>query len=346
MSHPTGAAGAAPTDLGVVDPIRIPGLGPARGIWLRLPALAKLFVALAILDYPLRLLHVGGLSSFIDLEVPITILWGATHTAIVLLPAVLLLRQPNAPTAVPLIVRGAIAVALVELLSDYAALVSPDFAANLDLWTVLRLVMAAARTAGYLAIGIGLVRLSRAEQAPPTPTIAGLANLVAASIAAPVVVGLVTQVLRPSGSPFPGIDIANIAFGASVIALAFLARAIVRGTEDVLRPRIARTLATAGAVLIAVDSVVMTALGLVVLYNQVVDPSFTLPNGQYGLGWFGTGLGLLLLVVAFGLGLADASGRMRRLDGEPQDAAAPEPASVQWPAPGGDVPAFHEESKA
>ncbi|HUQ43932.1 MAG TPA: hypothetical protein VM451_05910, partial [Candidatus Limnocylindria bacterium] len=269
-----------------------------------------------------------------------------THSAIVLLPVALLLRQPGANGTAPLILLGAIAVSLVELLSDYAFLVSPDFSANLELWTLLRLVMAVARTAGYLAIGVGLLRLGHAEEAPPSPFIAGLGNLVAACIAAPFAVGLVTQGLRPSASPIPAIDIANVAFGASIVALAFLARAIVRGTEDIRRPRIARTLGTTGVVLIAVDSVGMTALGLVVLYNAVVDPSFTLPNGQYGLGWFGLGLGYLLVVVGFGLGLADASGRMRRLDGEPVDADAQEAPRIQWPAPGGDVPAFHEESQA
>ncbi|HUQ42891.1 MAG TPA: hypothetical protein VM451_00565, partial [Candidatus Limnocylindria bacterium] len=159
MTDPTSGASAASTELGVVDPIRIPGLGRARGTWRRLPTLARVFVALAILDYPLRFLHVGGLFSFIDLEVPITLLWGLTHTAIVLLPVALLLRQPAAPATHPLIFRGAIAVALVELLSDYSFVISPDFSSNLELWTVLRLLMAAARTAGYLAIGVGLLRL-------------------------------------------------------------------------------------------------------------------------------------------------------------------------------------------
>jgi hypothetical protein len=55
---------------------------------------------------------------------------------------------------------------------------------------------------------------------------------------------------------------------------------------------------------------------------------------------------MVLLVVAFGLGLGDPSGRIRRLDGEPDEGETPAGERVRWPAPGGDVPEPTKEPSA
>ena len=52
--------------LGVVDPLRIPGLERAGRAWQQLPALGRAFMALALVDLLARALNVGSLSLFLD----------------------------------------------------------------------------------------------------------------------------------------------------------------------------------------------------------------------------------------------------------------------------------------
>jgi hypothetical protein len=352
MSDPIREAATSHASLGVVDPIRIPGIDRLGRLWRSLPLGGKALVAAVVVDEVLRLFRVAGLAG-IDIAVPATFAWELTHVAVVLLPLVLLLAQPGAAVTTPLLMRGAVVVAVAELVGVPVATLSFGIGPDAAAFTAVQLGLAAAWTAGYLSIGVGLARLGapgRDGVTAPRPTIAGFANVVAACIAGPVVVGLIAQVLlRAADDSFQQSLPLGVAFGVSTFAYAFLARAVVRGTEDLRRPRLARSIATAGVVLAAVNAVVIVGLDLVILYQQLVRPDLEPFHGVLGLGWFGEGFARLALVVAFGLGLADTSGRMRRLDGEPLEPPAPGSEPLQWPAPGGDAPGIqpvHEESRA
>jgi hypothetical protein len=342
MSEPV-ATTAPPGDLGVVEPIRIPGADRIRSAWRPLPPVGRAFVALAVVDLVLRALRFNGVWLGIDVDLPFTALSALTHTVVLLLPVAVLLRRPDAAAATPWILRGAIVIALVELLGEHVRAVLPTDGDIGGPWIVAQLASGAAWTAGYAMLAIGLRRQAREA---PRPAIAGFANLVAAAIVLAATAGLIGQLVLVEAELFPGTRLLGVLAAIPQLALAFLARVVVRGTEDDRRPRIARSLATAGVALIAVDAAVLMLLSIYVLLQASFFPAWPLPIGGFGLGWFGSGLAMVLLVVAFGLGLGDPSGRIRRLDGEPDEGETPAGERVRWPAPGGDVPEPTKEPSA
>jgi hypothetical protein len=93
----TKPAVATAEGLGVVEPLRIPGAAAARRAFLGLPPVARLFIGLAGVDVVVRGLGLFGTGLFLFLDNPLT--WFSAffpHDALILLPALILARRPNA----------------------------------------------------------------------------------------------------------------------------------------------------------------------------------------------------------------------------------------------------------
>jgi hypothetical protein len=347
VRHRAAVRDAEPTTrsdgLGVVDPIRIPGAASVARAWSRLPRLGRAFVVLAAVDVALRVLGVGGLTLYLDLANPAAFfIFAIPHYALILLPTVLLLRRPDAAEATPLILRGAVALALVELVSEplFTVLVlgaGPD----LTSWALLQIAAVFARAGGYVAIALGMLAL---QAFAPGPAIRGLANLVAGvMIATAVTVVLLGVVFPPTDFGYPGMGgltlLVGIAHELATVGLAVLGWAILRGTVDARRP-VEATYIASGAILIAAANSFLTLGANLATMGQIMLGGPAAIVAPMGLGFLGTGAVLVLLVVAFGLGLADTSVRIPRHGaGRPLE---PEPARepVYWPSPGGEVPTF------
>jgi len=289
----------ATSDLGVVDPMRIPGSATLRRAWRALPILARVFVALAGVDVAARALGLFGTGLYLHLEYPLT--WFTAffpHDALILLPALIVARRPDALDSMPLVVRGAVAVAAVELLSAPAGnLVSIGNAPDpVVAPTVISIVAQLVTAGGWLWLAQGLRALN---QAKPTESIAGLANLVAGALAIAALANLALALFGPQpdvGEPTwtTLLQLNNAVLAVPALAFAYLAGSTVLGTGDQTRPYAARQLAMGALVLLAIGSLVMFAVG---------------QGAVWVLIGFATGpLPMTAFLVAFGLGLADPSG--------------------------------------
>ncbi len=347
------SASAAPTsasELGVVDPIRLPkfvrpGLSRSGATWDRLPLLGRVFVVLAVVDVAARALGLFGMGLHVDLAFPISLITAfIPQTLLILLPALLLLRRPDAATATPLVLRGAIVLALVALITEPIS--SLLFGLPGDSGFLVAYGVAIARTilsaVGWLAIAVGLGALTTGL---PGPAIAGLSNLVFAALLAAAIVSLaLVLVLAPPDLGEPSWNtletLANALYVMEAGVLAYLARVIIRGTEDVRRPASARYLATGATVTGAAITAIVGAVGAVALVHIV----FAIPGGpiwgEVALAWIAGWPVTAAILVALALGLADNSVRLPRSGGAFVPQADSAPAPVHWPAPGGDVPAY------
>ena len=301
--------------LGVVDPLRIPGLDPARRILGGLPALAQVFLVAVLVDIVARTLGVLGLPPAIDFAAPLSIVGFLPHLAFVLLPVVVLWRRPDAAVETPLVLWGAAALALVELLSWPVTALFSTTTGDLTGRTVAQIAIVAVRTAGFVALARGLQRLTRAA---PNDRLLGLSNLVFAVIAGSALLSTLFVFI------LPGADLGDPAWDAQVrlmnalaslptLAFAFLARVVVRGTVDLQRPMVATSVATGAVVLSTLVHAVTLFLGFLALLQL----GFALSSGPLGFEQsFVFGMlevvAQVLLVIAFGLGLADTSVRMPR----------------------------------
>jgi hypothetical protein len=289
-----------PDDLGVVDPIGVPGA--AQRAFRDAPVLARLFVALAVVDVVGRTLGLLGPAVDLSLSRPLSVIASfLPRDLLILLPAIIVLRLPNAQAVTPWIVAGAIIVAGAEILArPLAALFQADF-------TVYSLVILMA-PAGWLAIGWGLTRINPRE---PSLRVAGTANLVAALVVLASAVVALLPLVVPSPPGFgegPATDIV-VEIGLLQLlasgAWAYLFRAVVRGFGDPRRPVWAMS---AGAIATALSAVLGIGLAVVTVLGRI-DPRtlhwLTQSDVYVPLAWLGLGGAVSLLVVAFGLGLAD-----------------------------------------
>src|SRR6185437_16134094 len=86
--------------------------------WAGLPQLSRVFVVLTVVDVLVRALGLLGTGLNFSLGYPLS--WfGAffPHDAMILLPALILARWPDALETIPMVVRGAVLIALVTLLN-------------------------------------------------------------------------------------------------------------------------------------------------------------------------------------------------------------------------------------
>jgi hypothetical protein len=297
--------------LGIVDPMRVPGGDRARQAWRGLPALGQAFVVLAAVDIVARALGLFGTRLFVDLADPLSVITAfVPHDALILLPAVVAWRRRDAVEATPLVVRGAILIALVELLdAPLRGLTSGNPLDPFVLPTVVSIAGTFLTAAGWVTLAMGLRDLD-----PPKPdqSSAGLANVVGGAIALSGIVNLAGVLLLPGADVGDTrwnalLQLNNAMFVLQTLSLAFLARLVVLGTGDTRRPSIARTTATVAVVLIAIGSIVTAVIGILALTQTALAQSIWSAGAPL---WLMISLvigpvAMTGLVVAFGLGLAD-----------------------------------------
>ena len=347
----TDAAPPAHTDpLGVVDPIRVPGVVRTPMVrvadaYRRLPVLGKVFVLLAIVDFAVRALGLFGTSLLIDLAYPITIVTSLlAETLPVLLPALLLARRPDAATATPLVLRGAIVIALVELLVDplsglaFGMLEGSGFVLGMGVGIARTLLNAVSWLA--IAVGLGAITSSR-----PGPALAGLSNLVLAALLASAATGLgLMLVLNQSDFGDPAWNTAsslsNAMFVVESAALAYLAWIVIRGTNDERRPVAARYLATGAFVVGGAIAAIGAVVSAVALVQVVFALSRGVLGGEVAWAWLASWPTVAAVLVALALGLADNSVRVPGGSGGSAATSDPQPDPVRWPTPGGEVPTY------
>ena len=297
MGEPKPAPHAS--DLGVVDPMRIPGLARAQQWWRSLPRLAQVFVALAGVDIVIRALGLFGTTfSYGSLD-PLSLVLGfLPHDALILLPAVIMWRRPDALETMPFGLQGALAVALVELLSaPLRGIVSGNAVDQMTGPTIIAIAATLITAGGWIGIARGMRWYMPAK---PDESVAGLANIVAGGLVLGAFFGTILALFVPNsfelGDPLWN-DLARLngaILSLSGLALAYLAWIVVRGTRDPGRPPAATYLATISFSALAIGSLLGPFLGPGVLWLLI---------------WLLTHqLATTALVVAFGLGLADPSG--------------------------------------
>lgn len=322
--------------------MRIPGSAAARRAWQRLPRLSQVFVALAGLDIVIRALGLFGTYMFLELSVPFSLLTAfLPHDALILLPAILLFRRTDAATATPLVMQGAILLAIVEFAGEpLRGLTSGNPVSPIAGPTLVAITASLLTAAAWVTIARGLAALN--ATAPNSfrvdPSTLGLSNVVGGAIALGALVSLAVVLL------LPGSDIGDPAWNSLVqlssamivvpsLAFAYLARVVVQGRDDDRRPARSRSTGTAAMVLVAIGSIIAVVTGLFGLAQTV----YALPGAGF-LGAVSTGFALVTgpvaltaFVVAFGLGLADTSARI----GSPDAASGPpiEEEPVRWPTP-------------
>jgi hypothetical protein len=266
------------------------------------------------------------------------------HDLLILLPALIVARRPDAPSATPLIFRAAVLLALVELLAGPIAYASFGSAGAGDYLTSTGIVITATvlKAVAWLALAIGLSAISIAR---PGLSLAGLANLVVAFLLANAVVSLaILLVVTPPNLGDPLWDtmalLASAIVSVEAVAFAYLARVVVRGTGDARRPTLARYLASAAMVVAAVVAGITGVVGAIGFVQLAFAVSTGALAGAVALGWAGAGAPLTLFLVAFALGLADNSVRI------PGTGPMLEPEPVEdgpaWPAPGAEVPVWRQ----
>ena len=161
------------------------------------------------------------------------------HYALLVFPVVVLARNPDAGAATPLLLWGSVAIALVELLGAPLGLWLSPAADDITAWTLVQLGIAVARGGAYFALASGLRAVDRSI---PSPTVAGLANLVGGLITVTAIVSILVLLLGPQ--PDVGVPewngsflLVGIAGHLSLLAFANLARAAIRGATDATAAR-------------------------------------------------------------------------------------------------------------
>jgi len=292
-------------DAGVVDPIRVPDSVQqfVRGA----PRLALVFIVLAILDVVGRGLGVLEPGMRLTTDYPLSFVSAfLPRDALILLPAAIVLRRPDAESATPWILRGAVLIALLTLVSAptiafVSDVVSPEDPSPVFLVGAAWLSLAAVC---WLALGRGLSTLN-----PSTPSapVAGLANLAALLIGATIVLGLAgtafspTNIADPSGSGTFTIN--HVAAWIGILAWAYLIRSVLRGLDDPSRSVAVTRLAAVGALLSASMTFFTAILGLV--FSLDIQVAMQVGNDPGTWAYFvEDSVGISLIVLAIALGFA------------------------------------------
>ncbi len=301
------------------------------GAWVRrLTSLAWLFVVLAGLDLVQRL---------VLLPVPSTlttyvagIVRAVSEALIVLLPAALLVGEPTAWRTSRLILIGALTLAGAELVglawpiywesAVVPAVTATERVPNERLGDLIRLVVALARLAGPVLLGVGLSGLLRDRAAAPSAR-RSVGRLLVIAFGIALAAGQLLAVLGQHG-PVHRVEVVAGVFAALVaISWAYLAAVALPDASTDRPSRRGRIVLACGALAFVATS----ALSLVnasALYGLIELPSgFFIPSSML------SGLGAVLLIVGFAAGLPSAA---------EADAAWPESAGPESDEPESDGP--------
>lgn len=308
---------ATPDDRGVVEPLRVPPT-VARA-WRRAvawftaqPPLVRLFVTLAALDVVVRWIGIVGPQVYLDPSAPLSILTSfLPHDLLILLPALIVSRRPNAAEAIPTLVDGAILVALAELIAHPSTGLASEVG-GIGPWAIVAVAVIVIGAVGWIAIGRGLANLNPLD---PNPSTAGWANLAAFAIVAAVGAAAAAYLVGP------GFDVGDAELNRLItlhavvqllapLTLAYVGRAVIRGLDDRTRPEIALRLGASAMFLAAGLGLAVSLVGLLASIDIAFAQSVAQVAGWGALYWLATGGAISLLVVAFGLGLADTTAQV------------------------------------
>jgi hypothetical protein len=296
------------TDTGVVDPIRVPAWlrGPVEEAWRETPPLARLFIGLALVDIVSRGLGIlqprydigGDLFGAYFMLVP--------HDLWILLPAILLLRRPDAASATPLTWWGGVVAAVATLVErPLASLLGGPFgptnlSIEISILTSIGLVLA------FLLLARGLAELNPVE---PTASAAGFSNIVIGLGGLGILVGVVQSVVGDLAPGIPAIAgllaLSSVVFGARQAAWLYLLWLIIRGLGDTRRASLAITVGVIGASIAGLLSPSGAILGAMAAAIPGAAGASGLGSLAYALNLLGVGIGEALVLVAFALGLAE-----------------------------------------
>lgn len=312
-------------DLGVVDPIRIPGAARVRRLWAGLPWLSRAFVVLVVVDVVVRALGLLGTSLFLELTEPLT--WVTAflpHDALILLPALIAYRHPNALVELPLVTRGAIVVALAELLRSPVGNLASGIAGDQLLVPVLVAMAGASGSAvGWVLIARGMRSVTPRKTTDRVKVLAGFVGGGLAMGALLWAAGAVFLGNLDVGDPGSTalLRLSNVVIALGGLGIAYLGWVVIRGTGDPARPPTAETVATTSLVALAIGAVLTWFGGKGPIWLGVYLITYT-------AAWTG-------LIVAFGLGLADPSDRAADEEAPEDGPSWPEPDRdpSSWPQP-------------
>jgi hypothetical protein len=258
----------------------------------RLPRPAQAFVALTAIGLLFRVL-VWLLQAFFhtDAAQPQTDIF-VLHDLVIVLPAIILWRRPTAAADTPFVLG--------------LPIVEPDAGGTQPL------LKAAIETASWILIGGGLARLNRPS---PQPTIAGFANLLAGALLLSTCIALLVEIASALDQTrqFVHIDWALVSVSmittfAYPIGFAYVARAVARGLDDPNRAEVAIRLGTTAVAL----QIIPLVIGPLAFALETALHWRGLPAGAFATLGVMSDIGFVLLLGAFGLGLADPLRPMAR----------------------------------
>jgi hypothetical protein len=278
------------------------------GAWIRrITPLAWMFVVVAGLDLVQRLLWLPapaalttGLAGIVRAFSPALML---------LLPAAILVAEPTARRTARLLLVGTLTLVGAELIglvwrmytesAAASALVAAERVPGEPLDDVVRLVVAVARLAGPVLLAVGLARLLRDRNPGPRARL---------TVAAVVLIGLGivvagAQLLAVLGEhgPLHRLEVvAGVLAALAAVAWACLAAVALPSASTDRSHRLGRVALALGAALFVASS----ALSIV---NAVaLDGRVELPTGFFVLSALLSGVGAVLLIVGFAMGLPSA----------------------------------------
>jgi hypothetical protein len=269
------------TELGVVDPIRLPPVfSRAAQTFRRLPTVAKAFAILAAIDaIDLVLGRIGSISPDTDLIwVPGFILAAAASVATLALPAVVWWRTPDVRRSRPLLARGAIAIGTAGALALVGrhviqALIGdsgigpppPGQISAFAVESVVQIARALVEAAGFLWIAEGLRRLAPSN---PSPAIRRAALIAAAITVGTALAALLWQLMQVPdqlaidsqalGEPAILIALGQPISIAPTLAFGYVVWVLLRGIGG-SGPRLAVRIGAIAAALAAVEAVLELA---------------------------------------------------------------------------------------
>jgi hypothetical protein len=293
------------SDAGVVDPIRLPE--PFERLVRRIPLLAWVFIGLTALDLLGRLIGVLSSDIYVSLDDPLSLLtWILPHDALILLPALVVIRRHDAATATPWVMGGAMVVALVELLrrpteSIFSGGIQTGSAESI---VGFALVGPVATAVGWIVLGRGLSILNPRE---PAAQIRGLANVGAALVIVAAAVNWFAFVVESSNLESLDLNgslvVLDSVAAVSSLGWAYLVRAVLLGRDDPNRSILITRLAALGVLISAIAGLTVAVLTAVASANIQVVVNLEIVLGVPIVD--ASALGVTMVVGAFGLGLAD-----------------------------------------
>ena len=312
------------TDTGVVDPIRIPPWirEPLERAWRESAPLVRLFVGLAVFDILSRAIGIlqpryelgGDLFGAYDMLVP--------HDLWILLPAVLLLRRPDAAQATPLVFWGAVTVAVTSVIQRPLENLFGGPYGPTNVSFEVTILASIATLLAYLFIARGLAALNPAQ---PSEGAAGLSNLVLGAGLIGVVFELAQSVIELGNQAADPATSGLFALGdvvgaARSVAWLYLLWIVIRGLGDTRRPSTALLVGVIGAAITGLFDPIGSVTGA--FAASLGGPS-AIADLTYALGVISIGVGQAMVIVAFALGLAEPP--VPYVAPAPPEAPQPEP---------------------